>query len=91
MYKRQKYTWCITESPNSPWSSLHEDRGFKLTDSTTSVFAGLSPIQVSNHHSQEPDKIPALPVFFKFLEVILILFLNDTLKFFRFFDFFSAY
>ena len=52
-----KYTWCITENPNSPWTSLHEDRGFKPTDSTTSVFAGLSSIQVSNHHSQEPEKI----------------------------------
>jgi hypothetical protein len=52
-----KYTWCITENPVSPWSSLHEDRGFKSTDNATTVFAGLSPIQVSHHHTQNPKNI----------------------------------
>jgi hypothetical protein len=52
-----KYTWCITEAPGTPWSDLHEDRGFKSTDNAVSVFAGLSPIQVSHHQTQDPKNI----------------------------------
>ena len=53
-----KYTWCITENEDfRPWPNTAEDRGFSPNANTVSVFAGLSPIQVSNHSSQDPEDI----------------------------------
>ena len=53
-----KYTWCITENEDfRPWPNTSEDRGFKIGSNTVSVFAGLSPTQVSNHSSQDPENI----------------------------------
>ncbi|MDC0035416.1 hypothetical protein OAJ44_03535, partial [Chloroflexi bacterium] len=53
-----KYTWCITENEAfRPWTNTGEDRGFLPNANTVSVFAGLSPIQVSNHSSQDPEDI----------------------------------
>jgi hypothetical protein len=53
-----KYTWCITENEDfRPWPNTSEDRGFKIGANTVSVFAGLSPTQVSNHSSQDPENI----------------------------------
>ncbi len=53
-----KYTWCITENEDfRPWPNTGEDRGFSKDANTVSVFAGLSPIQVSNHSSQDPENI----------------------------------
>ncbi len=53
-----KYTWCIAEAEDvSPWGSLQADRGFSPEDSTVSLFAGLSSIQVDNHAFQEPEEI----------------------------------
>ena len=53
-----KYTWCITENEDfRPWPNTGEDRGFSKNANTVSVFAGLSPIQVSNHSSQDPENI----------------------------------
>jgi hypothetical protein len=53
-----KYTWCITENEDfRPWPNTGEDRGFSKNTNTVSVFAGLSPIQVSNHSSQDPENI----------------------------------
>ena len=53
-----KYTWCITEnSDENPWTSLGEDRGFSKDSNSLTVFAGLSPIQVSNHSSSDPNEI----------------------------------
>ena len=41
-----KYTWCIAEAEDaSPWEPLHVDRGFEASDSTISIFAGISPTQ----------------------------------------------
>jgi len=55
-----KYTWCIAEnSDKNPWTSLGEDRGYSKDSNSLTVFAGLSPIQVSNHSSSEPDEILA--------------------------------
>lgn len=51
-----KYTWCIAEDEKcSPWEPLHVERGFDHTDSTVSIFAGISPIQV-NAGSETPEK-----------------------------------
>ena len=53
-----KYTWCITENvESSPWSSLGEDRGVANDSSSVTLFAGLSPTQVSNHSSTDPKTI----------------------------------
>ena len=44
-----KYTWCIAEDEKtSPWQALHVDRGYASSQSTVTVFPGLSPIQVTN-------------------------------------------
>ena len=53
-----KYTWCITENEDfRRWPNTSEDRGFKNGVNAVSVFAGLSPTQVSNHSSQDPENI----------------------------------
>lgn len=53
-----KYTWCIAEAEDvSPWSPLHADRGLSDGDSAVSVFAGLSPTQVSNSLGNDPATI----------------------------------
>ena len=53
-----KYTWCIAEAEDvSPWAPLHVDRGLSDGDSAVSVFAGLSPTQVSNSLGNDPSTI----------------------------------
>ena len=53
-----KYTWCIAEAEDvSPWAPLHVDRGLADGDSAVSVFAGLSPTQVSNSLGNDPSTI----------------------------------
>ncbi len=53
-----KYTWCIAESEDvSPWAPLHAERGLEDGDSAVSVFAGLSPTQVSNSLGHDPATI----------------------------------
>ena len=53
-----KYTWCIAEAEEvSPWEPLHVHRGLGADQSGVTVFAGLSPIQVTNHHSTNPRSI----------------------------------
>ena len=51
-----KYTWCIAEDEEtSPWQALHIDRGYASSQSTVTVFPGLSPIQVSNFGGGSPE------------------------------------
>ena len=53
-----KYTWCMAEAEDvSPWEPFQANRGFSEDDSTVSVFAALSPIQVDNHAFQRPEEI----------------------------------
>ena len=53
-----KYTWCMAEAEDiSPWGPLQTDRGLSGSDSAISLFAALSPIQVDNHASQDPEEI----------------------------------
>lgn len=53
-----KYTWCIAENDEAnPWAPLHVRKGFKVDQSTVSIFAGLSPIQVGLHPSTDPNLI----------------------------------
>ena len=53
-----KYTWCIAEAEEtSPWEPLHVERGLPADQGAVTVFAGLSPIQVSNGESDWPEEI----------------------------------
>ena len=53
-----KYTWCMAEAEDiSPWEPFQTDRGFARDQSTISLFAALSPIQVDNHAFQRPEEI----------------------------------
>jgi hypothetical protein len=53
-----KYTWCIAEAEDvSPWDPLHVERGLSLDESAVTVFAGLSPIQASNHRGDGPEPV----------------------------------
>jgi len=53
-----KYTWCMAEAEEiSPWEPFQTDRGFEKDQSTVSLFAALSPIQVDNHAFQRPEEI----------------------------------
>ena len=53
-----KHTWCMAELEESDfWEPLHVERGFSGTQSTVTVFAALSPIQISNHDAHLPEPI----------------------------------
>ena len=53
-----KYTWCMAEAEDvSPWEPFQTGRGFTNDQSTISLFAALSPIQVDNHAFQRPEEI----------------------------------
>jgi hypothetical protein len=53
-----KYTWCITENDEAnKWDPIGVDRGMRSNESCITLFAGLSPIQVSNHASSDPEII----------------------------------
>ena len=53
-----KYTWCIAEAEDvSPWEPLHVERGLGADTSAVTMFAGLSPVQVTNHDSVLPERI----------------------------------
>ena len=61
-----KYTWCIAEAEETspweplhvePWEPLHVERGLPADQGAVTVFAGLSPIQVSNGESDRPEEI----------------------------------
>lgn len=56
-----KYSWCIAEAENeSPWESLHVERGLSESQSSVTVFPGLSAIPVSHQVKDgQPESILA--------------------------------
>ena len=53
-----KYTYCIAEDEESnPWNPLHVDRGFGPSDSTITVFAGMSAISASGFGTSNGDQV----------------------------------
>ncbi len=53
-----KYTFCIAENEaESPWPSLHVDRGFKAEQSTVTIMAALGVHQFSNGLSSTPEGV----------------------------------
>ena len=55
-----KYSWCVAEAEDiSPWDPLHVERGLEPEESAVTVFAGLSPIQFTNHESTRPEDVLA--------------------------------
>ncbi len=55
-----KYSFCIAEAEDaSPWEPLHVERGLSPHQSAVTVFASLSPIQVSDLSVRSPESILA--------------------------------
>ena len=53
-----KYTWCFAEAEaESPWQSLHEEKGLSAFQSAVTVYPGLSPIQVNPPATIDPEQI----------------------------------
>ena len=53
-----KYAWCFAEAERArPWEELHVQRGLRPEQSAVTAFAGLSPVQVSNHEARSPEGI----------------------------------
>lgn len=53
-----KFTYCTAENEeDSPWHSLHVDRGFSTTDNTVSVFGAGAPVNINNHVGKTPEHI----------------------------------
>ena len=53
-----KYSWCFAEAEQArPWEELHVQRGLDPEQSAVTAFAGLPPVQVSNHEARSPEGI----------------------------------
>ena len=53
-----KYSWCIGEDESDErWDPLHLERGFEASDGAVTTFWGLSPVQVDEHETPDPDLI----------------------------------
>ena len=53
-----KYTYCIGENEEaSPWPPLHVDRGFEVSESTVTAYAGASPRSIDDHSSNTAEGI----------------------------------
>ena len=53
-----KFSYCIAENEEeTPWEPLHVEMGFKLEQSTVTLFAGESPHGVSEHMAREGKQI----------------------------------
>ena len=53
-----KYTCCIAEKEEeSPWETLHVERGFQADDSTVTIFAGAAPQPVNDHGNNTAEGI----------------------------------
>lgn len=48
-----RYTYCIGEYEEaSPWEPLHVERGFRVDESTVTVFSGEAPFVINDHLSR---------------------------------------
>lgn len=53
-----KFSWCVAENEASlPWEPLHVTRGHDISESTVTVFAGLSGLQFGEHAANTPEGI----------------------------------
>lgn len=53
-----KFSYCIAENEEeNPWEPLHVELGFKLDQSTVTLFAGESPHGVSEHMARDGAQI----------------------------------
>lgn len=53
-----KISFCFAENESdSPWEPLHVERGFKNTDSTTTVYAAEDIIQLYNQLARTPEPL----------------------------------
>jgi hypothetical protein len=54
-----RYTYCIAEDPDTPWSPLHAAAGVDPEASAISCFAGDAPRAVMDYASTEPEDLLA--------------------------------
>ena len=53
-----QYTFCVGENEEeSPWEPLHIERGFRPDQSTVTLFAGHSPLQINDHASRSAEQL----------------------------------
>ncbi len=53
-----QYTFCTGENEEeSPWEPLHVERGFRADQSTVTLFAGHSPLQINDHASRSAEQL----------------------------------
>jgi hypothetical protein len=53
-----QFTFCFGEyEEESPWEPLHVERGFRAAQSTVTVFAGHSPLQINDHASRSAEQL----------------------------------
>jgi hypothetical protein len=53
-----KYTLCFAEDEaGSPWEAFHVERGFRPEESTVTVFAAESILQIYNQLSSDPEQL----------------------------------
>ena len=52
-----KYSFCFAERPDHPWEPFHVSRGFAAGDSTVTVYASNSLLQVYNQLAATPEPI----------------------------------
>lgn len=53
-----QYTFCTGENEEeSPWEPLHVERGYRPEQSTITLFAGHSPLQINDHASREAEQL----------------------------------
>ena len=53
-----KFTYCIAENEeDSPWDSLHVERGYQMDESTVTIFAGAGPQSINDHSSNTAEGI----------------------------------
>lgn len=53
-----QYTFCVGENEEeSPWEPLHVEKGFRLDQSTVTLFGGHSPLQINDHASRDAEQL----------------------------------
>jgi len=53
-----QYTFCVGENEEeSPWEPLHVEKGFRLDQSTVTLFGGHSPFQINDHASRSAEQL----------------------------------
>jgi hypothetical protein len=52
-----KYSYCFTETNESPWPQFHIDRGYPADASTVTVYAADAPLCICDFSRTEPEQV----------------------------------